>query len=736
MRERENATIGRRVSAICLVVASFVFAGLVEARQERPVSQELPWAAVSEQGLGELYLANGARVYESPDLAAPATFNAIVARGVREDFELSVSVREGDGWTGWISLEHLADGGEKLLPEDGYTMLAGSRPSEHLRYRVVAVGTAPVIEQLRSLELITFDTTTRRSLIGSAWERIRPATVRAQTTPTIVSRAEWAADESWRNWEPTYRAPEKFIVHHTAGSTGTDDSAATVRAIYYYHAQVLGWGDIGYNYLVDTAGRIYEGRFGGDGAIGGHTYDSNASIDYNPGTIGIAILGNYQSVDPVTPAALDSLESLVGSKGVSLGVPPGGSSIFASRDLPNVIGHRDVDQTLCPGVDLWSQLETVRLVSQERYTAQAALQPALVTAAALSTVSSADVSIPTGQQISVWAEFVNTGTTTWRSFDTTSPTLKSESSDVRATGWIDDQTVTRVGTTDANVTPGGTGRFSFSLKAPNDTLTNTYQFYLVDSAGVELAGTRFSITISVTGLPYAGLVTTHTVRPAAFTSTRLTTTLAFENRGTETWKRNEVLLRLYDLGYQASPYRDASWPQSSGALQMNESTVAPGSTAHFSVPLTAPSRSGSYLTIVRLTRGERRIVGSERDFLTRVDSPYRAEATGHTVPPALLESWRFPARITFKNTGSAAWPASAVLAVRDLNGRPSRFADRNWPTDGNFRLNRTVGPGGSITISVTLTPSGTGLFLQELNLVLPDGNTINGSQLALTTRVD
>ena len=76
----------------------------------------------------------------------------------------------------------------------------------------------------------------------------------------IISRAAWGADENLMTWTPEYRTVRKFVVHHTATSNGDLDPAATVRAIYYYHAVTRGWGDIGYNYLIDAQGRIYEGR--------------------------------------------------------------------------------------------------------------------------------------------------------------------------------------------------------------------------------------------------------------------------------------------------------------------------------------------------------------------------------------------------------------------------------------------------------------------------------------------
>ncbi len=84
--------------------------------------------------------------------------------------------------------------------------------------------------------------------------------------PKVISRAGWGADESQRGLEPSsYSTFKGTCVHHTAGSNNYTESQAPgiVRGIYAYHAQTLGWGDVGYNALVDKFGNIYEGRYGG-----------------------------------------------------------------------------------------------------------------------------------------------------------------------------------------------------------------------------------------------------------------------------------------------------------------------------------------------------------------------------------------------------------------------------------------------------------------------------------------
>ena len=101
----------------------------------------------------------------------------------------------------------------------------------------------------------------------------RPS-VLALEAPVIVPRSGWGADESYRFsagseiWPRQLEHYVKVIVHHTVTSDGADDVAAVIQAIYYYHAVTLGWGDIGYNFLIDQAGTIYEGGREGGASLG------------------------------------------------------------------------------------------------------------------------------------------------------------------------------------------------------------------------------------------------------------------------------------------------------------------------------------------------------------------------------------------------------------------------------------------------------------------------------------
>ena len=155
-----------------------------------------------------------------------------------------------------------------------------------------------------------------------AEERQVAASVEAATTqPPVISRGGWGADEALMTWAPQFYETRKLIVHHTAGSSSFDDQAAAaaeVRAIYRYHAVDKGWGDIGYNFLIDPFGNVYEGRYSrdytganpsGDDAQGRGVTAAHAS-GWNSGTVGVAMLGTYSDAD-VTPAARQVLTRLL-----------------------------------------------------------------------------------------------------------------------------------------------------------------------------------------------------------------------------------------------------------------------------------------------------------------------------------------------------------------------------------------------------------------------------------------
>ena len=203
------------------------------------------------------------------------------------------------------------------------------------------------------------------------WSAVEPTTVRdtaRATRPGIISRAEWGADESIVRAPPSYAERLRFaVVHHTAGtnSYSAAESAAIVRGIQRYHVLANGWNDIGYNFLVDKYGQIFEGRGGGinRNVIGAHAQG------FNTGSTGVAVLGTYSSV-PISSSARSALVRLLAWRLDVAHVDPlsrltwvsGGNSEYPAGTLVRlraVSGHRDTGPTSCPGNALYGQLPAI-----------------------------------------------------------------------------------------------------------------------------------------------------------------------------------------------------------------------------------------------------------------------------------------------------------------------------------------------------------------------------------------
>lgn len=159
---------------------------------------------------------------------------------------------------------------------------------------------------------------------------------------------------------------ERIIIHHTAeNNPSSKDDLALIRGIYYYHAVVRGWGDIGYNYLIGQRGKIYEGRAGGDYVAGAHAVWNNKS------TVGVSVMGNFMQ-DSVVSEQQQSLANIVTHLAQKYGIDTHKTSIGHKecatsdcliKDFPvaNLSGHRDVGSTSCPGTNLYSLVESTRL---------------------------------------------------------------------------------------------------------------------------------------------------------------------------------------------------------------------------------------------------------------------------------------------------------------------------------------------------------------------------------------
>lgn len=182
------------------------------------------------------------------------------------------------------------------------------------------------------------------------------------TMPAYVPRSVWGAAYQLSN--EIYRPPATItdvthlIIHHSATSNASNNWPGVVASIFNYHANTNQWQDIGYNWLIDPEGNLYQGRGGGDDVRGAHM------CGYNDNTLGICMLGTFTNVDP-DPRALATLDSLLAYKSCQKNFDPTTSAAIVSYPgtMFRISGHRDgcaPNYTECPGNRLHTFLPSIR----------------------------------------------------------------------------------------------------------------------------------------------------------------------------------------------------------------------------------------------------------------------------------------------------------------------------------------------------------------------------------------
>ncbi len=284
--------------------------------------------------------------------AAPAgmNFNMLAAHWAGQG-TVSYRVHRLHGrWSAWVGADadSAPDGGTGSW-HDGNLDWTGA--ADAVQYR-----TAGDVSRLRSYEL---------------WSRVTRAPLRRLSeagSPSIVPRSGWGADEEIVRTKPTFApAVRLLVVHHTAGTNNYTraQSAAIVRGIEVYHVKGNGWNDIGYNYLVDRFGTVYEGRGGGidRNVVGAHAQG------FNTGTAGIALMGNFSIAKP-PKAQQDALVALAAWRLDLAHVDPlatvvytsGGNAKYKSGKLVTlraISGHRDTGPSECPGTAAYKLLPAI-----------------------------------------------------------------------------------------------------------------------------------------------------------------------------------------------------------------------------------------------------------------------------------------------------------------------------------------------------------------------------------------
>lgn len=292
--------------------------------------------------------------------------------------EVKVSLKESGGWSDWETLRIMDDsvgdedstrsGTDPLFSDvsTGYRIQIKTQSGEApagLKTTMINPGEGSIDADMP--ELVEEAESTEVGVLSTA---LIPAgstdTVATKTSatsdrlkPTIVSRASWGANESLVSSSPSYTNLKAIYLHHTASSNNYDRSTSVsqIRSIFMYQTVTLEWGDIGYHFLVDKYGTVYEGQRGG---VAGITQGAHAR-GFNSNTIAISAMGNYDEASP--PAELvNSITQTLAWKAAQHGLNPNSTTTLISSGntkyaygtsvvTPTFLGHYYTNSTDCPG---------------------------------------------------------------------------------------------------------------------------------------------------------------------------------------------------------------------------------------------------------------------------------------------------------------------------------------------------------------------------------------------------
>ena len=316
---------------------------------------------LTDLNLAESAEAQATGVYESAVTTAPFPFNALVPAWTADPtlrFQLRTR-QAGGAWSDWLDLHvnhDLTEEGSAVETAEMWFASAEDVTHDEYQFRLsTALFRVPELRLtfINSTGGPTTDQLIARQLELDAQNPPIAADPNAYPKPFVISRAAWCTDSLCQSGQHTctlndpldYKPVRHLALHHTVSNNDSADWAAVTRAIWNYHATGQCWGDIGYNYLVDMNGIIYEGHRGGDDVVGTH---ASAANEYS---MAISLLGTFTSFTPPN-AMQNSVVELLAWKADQKGIDLYSSTYhpILGRGLPNFFGHRDVyGTTACPG---------------------------------------------------------------------------------------------------------------------------------------------------------------------------------------------------------------------------------------------------------------------------------------------------------------------------------------------------------------------------------------------------
>lgn len=292
-----------------------------------------------------------------------------------------VDVRFGDGsaWGEW----HTA---HVTSSPSGGTFLAGYHQLERIRASAFEIRvSSPSGEEITIREAGVFDNLSDSDrALPEGLVALRGKSEGHIIPPPLITRAEWGASP-FQGGSPSPLSNGSYdymTFHHAAGWSATTlaEGLAAVKSIQDFHQNGRGWSDIGYQFVIDRGGRLYQGRPFLDGsttleevpalAMGAHVGGANTA------NIGVSLLGCYHPpegpncTEMITPEALQTYITLFAFLSERYGVAP-----------TFIRGHRDFSSTACPGDNNYNLLPDIKVdVAQLLQTGNEPIGVATITA--------------------------------------------------------------------------------------------------------------------------------------------------------------------------------------------------------------------------------------------------------------------------------------------------------------------------------------------------------------------
>lgn len=615
----------------------------------------------------------------------------------------------------------------------------------------------------------------------------------------VIPRAEWGADERLRfngaganKWPEEYAPVTKFIIHHTGttlkdidknGVVDQGDYKATIKSIYNWHAQVLNWGDIGYNYLIDPLGNIYEGRYGGDGVVGGHALDDIKNVGYNRGSVGVVILGTYggwvyekeqgeylkkpdlyptingiQRIDReeqyngkwrvwvdgnISPQSKESLINLIAIKAKKFDFSPNGHSDFIDLiNIPNVVGHRDVDRTICPGENLYLALSETKQLAQSKFDQLVqAVAVNKIFAGSLQGQSDQEITLRANETKDVWLEFKNEGNTTWENFGSDEIYLASSEKKDQMLGKEITQEPEIIKL--SQIVPVGEKiKFSFTLKPPATgiRIEKAYQLFWGNKAW--LPNTETKINLRIIREDYAVDKSFSNLPEKVWANAIISVQLKLKNIGLKPWPKDKIILKIFDKGYKPSVFKNFDWKNKYGEFKPTISKdIQPEEEAIFNFNLKAPGSPLLFKNIFRLEiKGVTKIYGADFEQLIKVEPTFKAGLLNQTLPETMINGQTYSVMLKLKNTGKEKWDKNLSLKMYTEKNQLSPFYHSSWHSSSLIeKLDGKIEPDKELAFIFKLkAPQKAGDY--KIKIILTQGSNkvyINeDSQLLLTVKVN